>query len=91
MNRRVRSNAGLGGTSPVGSDRLVNACEIASSVLSDVRSTIKTIPLLPGARYDDNRSMPLWGNLLGKLGGPGCHARVLVQGVPIHRCRQRNG
>ena len=86
-----RSTSSLGGTAPVGSDRLVNACEIASHVLSDVRSTIKAIPLLPGARYDDNRSMPLWGNLLGKLGAPGCHARLLVQGLPISRCRQRNG
>ena len=41
--------------------------------------------------YDDNRSMPLRGNSLGKLGVPGGHARVLVQGVPISRCWQRNG
>ena len=48
-------------------------------------------PLLPGARYDDNRSMPLWGNSLGKLGAPRCHACMLVQGVSIYRCRQRHG
>ena len=28
---------------------------------------------------------------LGKSGGTGCHARVLVQGMPIYRFRQRNG
>src|SRR5882672_11473135 len=77
--------------SPAGTDRLVDACVIAGPVLSDVGSAIKAFPLLPGARYDDNRSMSLWGNSLGKLGAPGCHARVLVQGVPIYRCRQRNG
>ena len=31
--------------------------------------------------------MPLWGNSLGKLGAADCHARLLVQGVPIYRCR----
>ena len=35
--------------------------------------------------------MPLRSNLLGKLRAPGCYARVLVQGVPIYRCGQRNG
>lgn len=64
---------------------------IAGPVLSYAGSAINAFSLLPGARYDDNRSMPLWGNSLGELGAPGCHARLLVQGVPISRCRQRNG
>jgi len=34
--------------------------------------------------------MSLWGNLLGKLGAADCHARLLVQGVPISRCWKRN-
>ena len=46
---------------------------------------------LSWSNHDDNRSMPLWGNSLGELGTAGCHARVLVQGVPVSRCRQRNG
>ena len=28
---------------------------------------------------------------MGELGTAGCHARVLVPGLPIYRCRQRNG
>jgi hypothetical protein len=70
---------------------LVDACVIADPVLSDGESAINAFSLLPGAPYDDNRSMPLWGNSLEKLSAPGCHARVLVQGVPVSRCRQRNG
>jgi len=61
------------------------------SVLFDVGSVFRIFPLLPGPDYDDNRSMSLWVNSLGKLGAPDCYARVLVQGLPISRCRQRNG
>ena len=35
--------------------------------------------------------MPLRGNPLGKRAAANCHARVLVQGVPVYRCGQRNG
>jgi hypothetical protein len=42
-------HAWLGVTSPVGTDRLVDACVIAGPVLSDVRSAIRAFPLLPGA------------------------------------------
>ena len=59
-------------------------------MLFDVASAIKA-PIVSGACYDDNRSMPLRGNSLGKLGAPDCYACVLVQGLPICRCRQRNG
>jgi hypothetical protein len=44
-----------------------------------------------GCADDDNRSMPLWGSSLGKLGARDRHARVLVQGLPVFWCRQRNG
>ena len=81
----------VGVTSPVGTDRLVDACVIVGPVLSDAGSAMNVFFLLPGVRHDDNRSMPLWGNSLGEFGAPGCHARVLVQGVPIYRCRERNG
>jgi len=64
--------------------------EIAGAVLSDVGSVIKA-PSSGGGNYDDNRSMPLRGNSLGKLGAPDCYACVLVQGLPICRRRQRNG
>ncbi len=70
---------------------LVDARVIADPVLSDVGSAIKAFPLFAGAPYDDNRSMSLRGNSLGKLGAPGGHARVLVQGLPIYRRWQRNG
>jgi hypothetical protein len=46
--------------------------------------------LTPGARYDHNRSMSLRGHSLGELRASDRDARVLVQGVPIPRCRQRN-
>ena len=46
--------------------------------------------LTPGARYDHNRSMSLRGHSLGEFRAPYCDARVLVQGLPISRCRQRN-
>ena len=72
-------------------NNLANARVIAGPVLSDVGSAIKIFPSLPGTDYDDNRSMSLWGDSLGKLGPPDCYARVLVQGLPISRCRQRNG
>lgn len=69
----------------------MDGCGVVGPVLSDVGSAIQTFKILRGSHCDNNRSMPLWGNSLGKLGAPGCHARVLVQGVPIYRCRQRNG
>jgi hypothetical protein len=69
----------------------VDACVIADPMLSDAGSAINAFSLYPGAPYDDNRSMPMWGNSLEKLSAPGCHARVLVQGVPVSRRRQRNG
>jgi hypothetical protein len=81
-----RSARSLGVTSPV-----VDACVIAGPVLSDVGSAISHFSLLPGARYDDIRSMPLRGNSVGELGAPRCYACVLVQGVPVSRCRQWNG
>jgi len=46
---------------------LVDACVIADPVLSDAGSAINAFSLLPGAPYDDNRSMPLWSNSLEKL------------------------
>ena len=67
----------------------MTALLFASPVFSDVGSVIEGFRSLPGARYDDHRSMPLWSDSLGKFGGTGCHARVLVQGMPIYRCRQR--
>ena len=75
-----------------GTGRLVNACEIAGPVLSptqDERS--KAFPLLPGEHAKAITGRCLCGAFLGKLGAPGCHARVLVRGLPIYRCRQRNG
>jgi len=47
-------------TSPVGTNRLGGASVIADPVLSDAGSAINAFSLLPGAPYDDNRSMPLW-------------------------------
>jgi hypothetical protein len=46
--------------------------------------------LTPGARYDHSRSMSLRGHSLGELRAPDRDAGVLVQGLPIPRCRQRN-
>ena len=56
-----------------------------------VGSAVRIFPFCPGADYDNDRSMPLWGHSLGKLGTPDRYARVLVQGLPIYRRRRRNG
>src|SRR5215472_10050962 len=89
--RAVRLSEMLGVTSPMGTDNPANARLIVRPVLFEVGSAVKIFPLCPGADYGDNRSMPLWGNSLGKFGTPDCYARVLVQGLSIFRCRQRNG
>ena len=81
----------LGVASPERTDTLVDACGNCRPGTLRRKISDQGLPFLPGARYDDNRSMPLWGNSLGKLGATGGHTRVLVQGVPIYRCRQRNG
>ena len=67
-----------------GCDR--NGRAIAGTILSDVRSAISASICL-GVQHDDNRSMPLRINSLGKLGAADCHAGLLVQAVPIYRCR----
>ena len=60
----------------------MNAREIASPVLSDVRSTIKA-SLVAWSTYDET-GVPLWGNLREPRRS-GCHARVLCRDCHI-RC-----
>ena len=64
---------------------------ICQVVLATVGFPYQRYAVSTGTRYDDHRTMPLRGDSLGKHAAANCHARVLVPGLPVYRCGQRNG